>query len=311
MTPVADPMPLLESRIINKEIDIYMKRRSTLDENVQNSYPLVLGQCTDLLKSKLKQSNKWHVASKKYDVLILIRIIRTITFKFDEQKYLPLALHQEKANFYNIRQGSLSNAEYLEKFNNVVDIATTYNRQLNDQAITDIATETSHAGVDYVTLIAPQQAIVQENAKDMYLVCTFLCQSDRKVYGMLLEELDKNYTKGNSNYPTNLVIAYRMISEYKNWQPRSSVTESDGVPFSQQARGRTNNVNQIKDWMKDKECYKCGQKFHIATLCPPKKSNSDLDDDNKSKKSSLESFKKKESQREEEKRNRTICPRRR
>ena len=72
-----------------------------------------MGQCTDLLKSKLKQRHEWHAASATYDVLILIRIIITITLKFDEQKYLPLPLHQAKANFYNVRQGSLSNAEYL------------------------------------------------------------------------------------------------------------------------------------------------------------------------------------------------------
>ena len=94
VTPAADPMPLLESRIFDKEIDMYMKRRSTLDENVQNCYSLVLGQCTDLLKSKLKQSHEWHAASTTYDVLILIRVIITITFKFNEQKYLSLALHQ-------------------------------------------------------------------------------------------------------------------------------------------------------------------------------------------------------------------------
>ena len=126
-------MPLLESKIFNKEIDIYMKRRSTLDENVQKSYSLVPGQCTDILKSKLKQINGWSAASTTYDVLILIRIIRTITFKFYEQKYLPLALHQAKANFYNIRKVSLSNAEYLESFNNAVDIARAYNGKLHDQ----------------------------------------------------------------------------------------------------------------------------------------------------------------------------------
>ena len=99
MTPVADPMPLLESRIFDKEIDIYMKIGSTLDENVQKSYSLVLGQCTDLLKSKLKQNTEWNTASTTYDVLILMRITRTMTFKFDEEKYLPLALHQAKNNF--------------------------------------------------------------------------------------------------------------------------------------------------------------------------------------------------------------------
>ena len=57
VTPAADPMTLLELRISDKEIDIYMKRRSTLDKNLQKSYSLELGQYTDLLKSKLKQSN--------------------------------------------------------------------------------------------------------------------------------------------------------------------------------------------------------------------------------------------------------------
>ena len=104
---------MLESKIFDKEIDIYMKRRSALYDNVQKSYSLVLRQCTYLLKSKLKQSNEWNAASTAYDVLILIRVIRTITFKFDEQKYLPLALLQLKANLYNIRKVSLSNAEYL------------------------------------------------------------------------------------------------------------------------------------------------------------------------------------------------------
>ena len=189
-----------------------MKRRSTLDENVKNRYSLILGQCTDLLKIKLKQSKKCNAASTTYDVLILIRIIRTITFKIDEQNYLPLALHQAKENFYNIRQGSLSDAEYLVKFNNVVNIATAYNGQLHDQAIIDIAIETAHAGVDYNTLTAAQQDIVQENTKDMYLACAFLCQIDRKQYDRLMEQLEKDYTKGNLNYPTELVTVYRMIS---------------------------------------------------------------------------------------------------
>ena len=174
----------------------------------------------------------------------------------------------------------------MDKFNNVGDFATAYNGKLHDQAITDISTETAHAGVDYGTLNSLQQDIVQENAKDIYLACAFLCQSDRKVYGMLLEELDKNYTKGNLNYPTDQVTAYRMIIEYKNWQPQSSVSESDGFAFAQKTRGRPNNVNQIEDWMKDKECYKYGQKGHIETVCPAKKGNIDLDDDENIKNSS-------------------------
>ena len=35
VTLTTDPMPMLESRILDKEIGIYMKRRSILDKNVQ------------------------------------------------------------------------------------------------------------------------------------------------------------------------------------------------------------------------------------------------------------------------------------
>ena len=72
---------------------------------------------------------------------------------------------------------------------------TAYNGQLHDQEIADIATDTAHTGVDYYTLTADQQAIVQENTKNMYLACAFLCQSDRKIYGRLLEELEKYFKK--------------------------------------------------------------------------------------------------------------------
>ena len=41
--------------------------------------------------------------------------------------------------------------------------------------------------------------------------------------------------------------------------------------------------------MKDKECYKCDQKGHIATVCPGKKNNNDIDGDDKSKNSLSES----------------------
>jgi hypothetical protein len=39
--------------IFKGEVDAYIKRKGILYENVQKAYSLVLGQCTDLLQSKL------------------------------------------------------------------------------------------------------------------------------------------------------------------------------------------------------------------------------------------------------------------
>jgi hypothetical protein len=91
---------------------------------MQKAYSLVLGLCTELLRAKLKQSNGWAQVSTTFDVLGLIRHIKLIIFKFEDQKFLPVSLHQAKLNFYSLRQGPMTNAEYLEKFTNLVDIAS-------------------------------------------------------------------------------------------------------------------------------------------------------------------------------------------
>ena len=63
----AIPMPLASSgtndevkrMILTKKVDAYVKRDSILDENIQKAYSLMLGQCTELLKSKLKTTIDW------------------------------------------------------------------------------------------------------------------------------------------------------------------------------------------------------------------------------------------------------------
>ena len=94
--------------ILDRNIDICVKRDGILDENLQKAYSLIHGQCTELLKSKLKTSANWETVSYQYDMLGLIEAIKTIIYKFKDQKYLPLSLHHSKSNFYAFRQGNLS-----------------------------------------------------------------------------------------------------------------------------------------------------------------------------------------------------------
>jgi hypothetical protein len=63
-----------------------------LDDNIQKAYSLVLGQCTDLLQSKVKQQAQWAATSQDQDAIALVNLIKTITFRFEDQKFLPLAL---------------------------------------------------------------------------------------------------------------------------------------------------------------------------------------------------------------------------
>ena len=52
--------------------------------------------------------------------------------------------------------------------------------------------------------------------------------------GSLIEELENDYTKGNDNYPHNMVKAYQSLNEYNQWNPRATLPESSVDAFLQQ-----------------------------------------------------------------------------
>jgi hypothetical protein len=62
---VADPDNLTPdehaARMIFKgELGTFVKRKLYRNQNIQKAYALVIGQCTDLVQSKLKQQTKWN-----------------------------------------------------------------------------------------------------------------------------------------------------------------------------------------------------------------------------------------------------------
>ena len=264
--------------IFKGELDAFVKRKSALDDNIQKAYSLVIGQCTDLLQSKLKQQANWSFINTEQDAIGLITLIKTITFRFEDQKFLPLALYQSKANVYNLRQGNMTNHEHLQRFQNLVDVATAYNGQLHDQAIVDIVTERKHPGITYQTLAQPEQLLIQTASSELYLATMFIHQSDRRRCGKLSEDLENSFTKGNDDYPENLVSAYHLINEYKCWQPKSAAPDSSGVAFAQKnSKGKDEQKNKYDSWQKKATCHHCGKLGHIRPNCPALKDDDDKD----------------------------------
>ena len=173
-TPVDAPVEEVAKMIFKGELDEYIKRKSMLDDNIQKANSLVIGQCTDLLQSKLKQQANWSTISQDQDAIALICLIKTITFRFEDQKFLLLALYQSKANLYNLRQADMTNHEYLQRFQNLIDVPTAHNGQLHDQGIIDIACKRSKVG-KFITLTADQQSVVKLAASNSPLqLCPFI-----------------------------------------------------------------------------------------------------------------------------------------
>ena len=106
----------------------------------------------------------------------------------------------------------------------------------------------------------------------------FITQSDRRRYGKLSEELENSFTKGNDDYPDNLVSAYHLINEYKCWQPKASTPEPSGVAFTQNDGKGASAKDEA--WQAKATCHNCGKKGHIRPNCPEPHEDKDSDSDN-------------------------------
>ena len=117
-------------------------------------------------------------------MLALLEVIKTIIYKFEDQKYLPLSLHHAKMKDYAFRQGNLSNPDYLDRFMNLVNMDESYYATLYDQAVFKIPQDsTVYSTTAEADLSDDEQKIIETAAQDIYLSCAFAVSSDLKRYG--------------------------------------------------------------------------------------------------------------------------------
>ena len=175
----ADTANALTRTIAAKKIDLYVKQDGILSENLEKAYSLIFGQCTKILKSKLKSSVNWDTMSSNYDMFTLLEAIKKIIYKSKDQKYLPISLHNSKTNVYNFRQGTMTNPDYLDKFMNLTEMAESYEGTLHDAAVIKIALLiTKIRNTPKADLDEDERIIINAAAKEIYLSCALVITSN-------------------------------------------------------------------------------------------------------------------------------------
>ena len=100
----------------------------------------------------------------------------------------------------------MTNPDYLDKLMNLTEMAESYERTLYDAAVFNISLLASNLRkTPEANLDEDERIIINAAAREIHLSCAFVIASDPKRYGHLVEELENDYTKGNNNYPTNMV----------------------------------------------------------------------------------------------------------
>ena len=75
------------SKIWEKEIDAYVKKKDYIDENMMTLYSLIWGQCMDIMRQKIEAHESFAGVSSTGDGLGLLKLVKSIAFQFQSQKY--------------------------------------------------------------------------------------------------------------------------------------------------------------------------------------------------------------------------------
>ena len=128
-------------------------------------YNLVMGQCTEALKERLKRHEDFIVASQ--DGISLLILIRSLLHTFEERRKLVDGLSDVKMAFYKLRQGKYMRLEqYHELFLAQMDVMNEVGVTIADTALVQ------HMAEQYGR--AAPIAADHEEAKQMALTIQFI-----------------------------------------------------------------------------------------------------------------------------------------
>ena len=197
-----------------------MDRKRKLARNLEIAYSVIWGQCSETLQHKLKNSKRWEIISTTQIPIDLLEQIKVISYRYEEDKYLPMFIHNAKPAFYRFNQRDLSLDDNRERYTNVVEIAKSYDNNLYDDKLLDCLCKEKYA-IDWEdmeydeTNYADEIKELHELAHEVTVATGFLASSDRRRYGKILNDLEFDCIKGNnSNYPKDMAAAYKMLNEY-------------------------------------------------------------------------------------------------
>ena len=122
------PNPAATEAMLQVEYGTRAKRVDKLRINLSTADGLVLGQCTDYLRSCLEGQERWEQTSNERDLLELIRSIKSLLHKYEEDmEYHHVAYHTLLRRFMMFQQGDYSNLEYKQRFKEQIEVLEAYN----------------------------------------------------------------------------------------------------------------------------------------------------------------------------------------
>ena len=256
VAPMAPVDPPNNNPVEFERWKIELKKHTDKEEAYQNFrarlFTVVLGQCTEALEDRLKSSQDW--AAAQQDGLLLLSLIKRVTYTMEERRHLPDGLLDVKEEFYQMRQGKNESLQrYYERFKNQVAVMREVGVSIVDEALVNqVANSNGRTN-------APTDADHDE-AMEQTLAIRFIRGANKR-FKTYLTELRHAALDGNNNYPETLALAYNIMQRREEaTAPVFDGGGNEGVAFVTAGRNGRTHAHIT--------CRNCNRVGHFADQCP-------------------------------------------
>ena len=126
-TDPVGPNPAATKAMLQLDYGTRAKRVEKILINLSTPNGPVIGKCTEYLRSRIKGQEKWETESNERDMLGLLKIVKSLSQKYDEDtEYHHVAYHTLLCFFMLFCQGDYINSEYKQRFKEKIDMLEAY-----------------------------------------------------------------------------------------------------------------------------------------------------------------------------------------
>ena len=258
------------------DISDYQSDKKTADyqilhqlENRQKIFSLVWQQCTESMHAKIKNHREYQTIEQTLNGIELLRVIKLICFKIEDEKYIPQKVHEAKAAFYHLKQGRDSDQVYHVKFMNTVLVIEQCGASLGEDPMVR-AMVCKNLSYNLHTTDTEEIKEIAKTVRDYTLGAALILGADPERYSGMIRGLKNASLAGRDEWPKNVTEAYNYLSKWEGDEP-SGHTDRDyeGSSFvnDQEREPRKEYPKEPQPWHAEMTCRKCLKKGHIAQFC--------------------------------------------
>ena len=211
--PGKDPT-FAQQQEFKSEYENWNKASQQRTHNMQRVFALILGQCSDTIRSRIRSDQEWSAIDQECDVTKLLTLIWDRLYQNTANLDKTHVMIEADKRLNKFRQGDkMSVYEFREKLKSLINIYAAMGGEpgTSEPRISDF--------MDRVP--TDNREITNEVARDHYLGMMLIIKADRKRYGGLIASLKNQHNQNIQGYPPNSQQAYQMLVDYV---PTSSVS---------------------------------------------------------------------------------------